>query len=97
MDIKKGKYEINIIKFVDLIEDDDKYKFYFMGVVWIGENEFVVVDVGNVKLKIYLFLFGKMLKKVEIFDLLVVFVWGEGIVCLLKNNKLMILICDFCL
>lgn len=85
------------MKFVDLIEDDDKYKFYFMGVVWIGENEFVVVDVGNVKIKIYLFLFGNILKKVKIVELLVVFVWDEGIVCLLKDNKLMILICDLCL
>lgn len=30
-----------------------------MGVVWIDENNFVVVDVGNVKLKIFFFLFGK--------------------------------------
>lgn len=59
----KIKCKINKMKFVDLIEDDDKYKFYFMGVVWIVENEFVVVDVGNVKIKIYLFLFGNILKK----------------------------------
>lgn len=42
----KIKCKINKMKFVDLIEEDDKYKFYFMGVVWIVENEFVVVDVG---------------------------------------------------
>lgn len=65
-----------------------------MGVVWIDENNFVVVDVGNVKLKIFFFLFGKILKEVKIFEFLIVFVWDEGIVCLLKVNKLMILICD---
>lgn len=65
-----------------------------MSVVWIDENNFVVVDVGNVKLKIYFFLFGKILKEVKIFEFLIVFVWDEGIVCLLKVNKLMILICD---
>lgn len=65
-----------------------------MSVVWIVENNFVVVDVGNVKLKIYFFLFGKILKEVKIFEFLIVFVWDEGIVCLLKVNKLMILICD---
>lgn len=61
-----------------------------MGVVWIDENNFVVVDVGNVKLKIFFFLFGKFLKEVKIFEFLIVFVWDEGIVCLLKVNKLMI-------
>lgn len=61
-----------------------------MGVVWIDENNFVVVDVGNVKLKIFFFLFGKILKEVKIFEFLIVFVWDEGIVCLLKVNKLMI-------
>lgn len=88
MDTKKGKYEINIIKSVDLTEDDDKHKPYFTGVAWIGENEFVAVDAGNSKLKIYSLLSGKMLKKVEISDPLAVSVWGEGIVCLSKNNKL---------
>lgn len=61
-----------------------------MGVVWIDEINFVVVDVGNVKLKIFFFLFGKILKEVKIFEFLIVFVWDEGIVCLLKVNKLMI-------
>lgn len=61
-----------------------------MGVVWIDENNFVVVDVGNVKLKIFFFLFGKILNEVKIFEFLIVFVWDEGIVCLLKVNKLMI-------
>lgn len=45
-----------------------------MGVVWIDENNFVVVDVGNVKLKIFFFLFGKILKEVKIFEFLIVFV-----------------------
>lgn len=65
-----------------------------MGVVWIDENNFLVVDVWNVKLKIFFFLCGKILKEVKIFEFLIVFVWDEGIVCLLKVNKLMILICD---
>lgn len=53
------------MKSVDLTADDDKHKPYFTGVAWIDENEFVAVDAGNGKLKIYSLLSGKILKRLK--------------------------------
>lgn len=87
-DTMKIKCKINKMKSVDLTEDDDKHKPYFTGVAWIGENEFVAVDAGNAKIKIYSLLSGNILKKVKIAEPLVVSVWDEGIACLSKDNQL---------
>lgn len=84
------------MKSVDLTADDDKHKPYFTGVAWIDENEFVAVDAGNGKLKIYSLLSGKILKKVKIAEPLAVSVWGGGIACLSKDNKLTRLTPDLC-
>lgn len=84
----KIKCKINKMKSVDLTEDDDKHKPYFTGVAWIAENEFVAVDAGNAKIKIYSLLSGNILKKVKIAEPLAVSVWDEGIACLSKDNKL---------
>lgn len=62
----KRKYEINITKRLDLTANDDKQKPYFTGVAWIDENNFVAVDAGNAKLKIFSLLSGKSLKEVKI-------------------------------
>lgn len=95
-DTEKKKYKISLMKSVDLTADDDKHKPYFTGVAWIDENEFVAVDAGNGKLKIYSLLSGKILKKVKIAEPLAVSVWGGGIACLSKDNKLTRLTPDLC-
>lgn len=84
----KRKYEINITKRLDLTANDDQQKPYFTSVAWIDENNFVAVDAGNAKLKIYSLLSGKILKEVKISEPLTVSVWDEGIACLSKVNKL---------
>lgn len=84
----KRKYEINIKKRLDLTANDDQQKPYFTSVAWIDENNFVAVDAGNAKLKIYSLLSGKILKEVKISEPLTVSVWDEGIACLSKVNKL---------
>lgn len=84
----KTKYEINITKRLDLTANDGKQKPYFTGVAWIDENNFVAVDAGNAKLKIFSRLSGKNLKEVKISEPLTVSVWDEGIACLSKVNKL---------
>lgn len=64
----KIKCKINKMKSVDLTEDDDKHKPYFTGVAWIAENEFVAVDAGNAKIKIYSVLSGNILKKLKLLN-----------------------------
>eukprot|EP00105_Crassostrea_gigas_P037524 XP_019921672.1 PREDICTED: uncharacterized protein LOC105325674 isoform X1 [Crassostrea gigas] len=82
------KYEIHLIKSLDLTVDDDEYEPHFTGVAWIDDDQFISADIKNEKLKICSLSSGKILRNAKVVAPLAVSVWGEGVACLTRDKTM---------
>ena len=96
-DNQNRNYSLELITSHDLRTLSDKHPSFFTSVAWIDKNQFVAVDAGNAKVKVYSFPLGTILKSTQVTKPLAVSAWKDGISCLTQENKMITFSHNLCL